>query len=351
MQDRIKVLVVDDSAYSRQTIKKMLESDPGVTVIGIAVDGIDAIAKTLRLKPDLITLDFEMPEMDGFSFLRWLMSQKPTPVIMVSSYSDSKTVFKALELGAVDFIAKPSKRASVELKDIEKDLIAKVKGTKGLNMNVLSKNLRLLEERGQQVPDIELDKSPIEIVCIGASTGGPQALQIVLTKLPSDFPAGIVVSQHMPRGFTKPLADRLDKLSQIKIKEASDGDEVEEGAVLVCPGGSHMTLKRRSSRVRVSLKEASFDDKYIPSIDIMMTSASEHYGRKTMGVVLTGMGNDGRRGMLEIKTKGGYTITESEETSVVFGMPSEVIKAGAANKVLPISEISGEMIKIVKSRR
>jgi len=210
----IKVLVVDDSAFSRQTIKKMLESEPDIQVVGIAVDGIDAMAKTLRLKPDLITLDFEMPEMDGFSFLRWLMVQRPTPVIMVSSHSDTRTVFKALELGAVDFIAKPTKRASEELKNIEKDLIAKVRGIKNLNMDVLSRNLNLLRSEETAQSDIHVEKSKIDIVAIGASTGGPPALQIILTKLPHDFPAGIIISQHMPRGFTAPLAERLDSAFQ-----------------------------------------------------------------------------------------------------------------------------------------
>lgn len=352
MRGKIRVLVVDDSAFSRQTIKKMLESDPDIEVIGIAADGIDAIAKTLRLKPDIITLDFEMPEMDGFSFLRWLMSQRPTPVIMVSSYSDSKTVFKALELGAVDFIAKPSRRASVELRNIEKDLLQKVKGVRALNMNVLSSNLRLLE--GAAPPEEEI-KAPegraVELVAMGASTGGPAALQIILTKLPSEFEPGIVISQHMPKGFTRPLAERLDKLTLVRVKEAEEGDFVEAGKVLICPGGHHIALKRRGARARVTLKKAQYDDKYIPSIDAMMSSAADCYGRAVIGVVLTGMGNDGKNGMLEIKSKGGYTIAESEKTAIVYGMPCEVVKAGAASKVLPLTEIAGELVRAVKSRR
>ncbi|MDP2168174.1 MAG: chemotaxis response regulator protein-glutamate methylesterase [Thermodesulfovibrionales bacterium] len=344
----VKVLVVDDSAFSRQTIKKMLESVPGIEVIGVASDGIDAMAKTLRLKPDLITLDFEMPEMDGFSFLRWLMAQRPTPVIMVSSYSDTKTVFKALELGAVDFIAKPSRRASMELKNIEKDLVAKVMGIKGLNMDVLSRNLQLLGSDEGVQPEVQTSKIDIDVVAIGASTGGPPALQIILTKLPSDFPSGIIISQHMPRGFTGPLAERLNGLSKLRIKEAENGDEIQDGVALICPGGCHMTLSKRRGRVYVSLRDAVYEDKYIPSVDIMMMSAAEHYGNNTMGVVLTGMGSDGRKGMLEIKSKGGYTIAESEETAVVFGMPAEVIAAGAAKKVLPLTDIAAEMIRTAK---
>ena len=347
-EPKIKVLIVDDSAYSRQSIKKMLEADPGIEVIGIASDGIEAMAKALRLKPDLITLDFEMPAMDGFSFLRWLMKEKPIPVIMVSSYSDTKTVFKALELGAVDFIAKPTKKASVELQGIEKDLLNKVNAVRNLRMDKLSKNLSLLS--GDVEAQVKTDSvviGDIEVVAIGSSTGGPAALQIILTRLPHNFSASVVISQHMPKGFTGPLAERLDHLSKLKIKEAEEGDVIEQGRVLICPGGYHMMFKKKGRECHVQLKEAVKEDKYVPSVDLMMSSAAEHYGTKAMGVVLTGMGNDGKKGMLEIKSKGGYTIAESEETAVVFGMPAEVISAGAADSVLPLSEIPVELINIV----
>lgn len=348
INSRIKVLIVDDSAYSRQTIKKMLETDPNIEIIGIASDGIDAMAKTLRLGPDLITLDFEMPGMNGFSFLRWLMKERPTPVIMVSSYSDTKTVFKALELGAVDFIAKPTKKASAELRGIEKDLLSKVRGIKNLRMDKLSKNLQLLNVDIGVTTAIEPSIGNIDVVAIGTSTGGPSALQIILTRLPHDFPAAVLISQHMPKGFTGPLAERLDKLSEISIKEAEDGDIVEIGKVFICPGGSHMTLRKKGRKCHVMLKEATYEDRYVPSVDIMMKSAAEHYGNRAMGVVLTGMGNDGKKGILEIKSRGGYTIAESEETAVVFGMPAEVINTGAVDKVLPLPEVSVELIKIVK---
>ena len=218
---KTNVLIIDDSAYSRQTIKKMLESDPHINVAGIASDGIDAMAKTLRLKPDLITLDLEMPEMDGFSFLRWLMQNRPTPVIIVSSYSDSKTVFKALEFGAVDFVAKPPRMASTEFENLERDLLRKVKGIKDLRMDKLSRNLELLQEPLK--PVAESRASVIEAVAIGSSTGGPAALKIILARLPSDFP-GIVISQHMPRGFTASFAERLNSISKLRIKEAEEGD-------------------------------------------------------------------------------------------------------------------------------
>ncbi len=344
---KTKILVVDDSAYTRQIIKKMVEKDPALEVVGVAADGIDAMAKTLRLQPDIITLDFEMPEMDGFSFLRWLMRERPTPVIMVSAHADSKTVFKALELGAVDFIAKPTQRASVELQTIEKDLLRKVKGIKDIRLDILSKNLELLDKDEVFESAEEKGGRDIQVVAVGSSTGGPAALQIILTRLPADFQAAIVISQHMPRGFTGPLSERLDKLSHIRIKEAGDGDTVERGTALICPGGSHLSLHRKDKKTIISLKEGRLTDKYIPSVDYMMMSVAQNFGPSAMGVILTGMGNDGKNGMVEIKAKGGYTIAESEESAVVFGMPAEAIKAGAAEQVLPISEIPAEIIRVV----
>lgn len=347
---KVKVLIVDDSAYSRQAIRKALETDPHIEVVGISTDGIDAMAKTIMFKPDLITLDIEMPGMDGFTFLRWLMKNKPTPVIIVSSYSDSKTVFKALELGAADFIAKPSKIARLEFQKMQADLLHKVRGIKEVRIDRLSKNLELLREEKQEEKTLEMSNQGIEAIAIGSSTGGPNALKIIMTRLPSDFPASIVVSQHMPKGFTASFAERLNVLSNIHIKEAEDGDIVEGGKVLICPGGYHMLFRKKGRRVIATMKESKHSDKYIPSIDIMMSSAAEVFESRTMGVVLTGMGNDGVLGMLEIKKKGGYTIAESEDTAVVFGMPSGIIKAGAAGRVLPISEIPDEMIKLTRMK-
>jgi two-component system chemotaxis response regulator CheB len=308
------------------------------------------MAKTLRLKPDIITLDFEMPEMDGFSFLRWLMKERPTPVIMVSSHADSKTVFKALELGAVDFIAKPTRRASIELQTIGKDLIRKVRGIKNIRLDILSKNLELLEsEEIAEVPEAGKKRHAVDVVAIGSSTGGPAALQIILTRIPSDFQAAMVISQHMPRGFTGPLSERLDKLSQLKIKEAEEGDQIRKGTAYVCPGGFHLGIRERKHKLVISLKEGRLTDKYTPSVDYMMTSVADHYGASSVGVILTGMGNDGKNGMLEIKGKGGYTIAEAESSAVVFGMPAESIKTGAVESVLPISEIPSEIIRVVNN--
>ncbi len=357
MADKVKVLIVDDSAYSRQTIKGMLESDGDIEVVGVASNGIEAITKTMKLKPDIITLDFEMPEMDGFAFLRWLMKDRPTPVVMVTSYSDSTTVFKALELGAVDFIAKPSRRASIELHSIRDDLLEKIKGIRDLRMEKLSISRDLLTqtpERPERVEDSATQEEPREdvgVVAIGASTGGPTALQAIMTWLPSDFPAAILVSQHMPKGFTKPFAERLARLTKIKVKEAAEDDIVEGGKALICPGGHHMYLKRKNRMISIALRDSTSRDRYTPSADIMMASAAEHFGPGAMAVVLTGMGNDGKKGVVEIKAKGGYTIAESESTAVVFGMPNEAIKTGGIDKVLPLYKIPGEIIRNVMGKR
>lgn len=365
MLDKIRVLIVDDSAYSRQTIKGMLETDSEIEVVGIASNGIEAMARTIKLKPDVITLDFEMPEMDGFSFLRWLMKNRPTPVVMVTSFSDSTTVFKALELGAVDFIAKPSRKASFELRNIQDDLLGKIRGIRELNMDKLNISMSLVHETPHPVPLLQEEGKRSEdsfisreessqdtgVVAIGASTGGPAALQILLTRLPANFPAAILVSQHMPKGFTKSFTQRLAGLSQIRVKEAADGDIVEEGKVLICPGGQHMTLKRRQQIIRIALKESTSRDKYIPSVDMMMMSAAEHFGAMTTGVILTGMGNDGKVGIVEINRKGGYTIAEAESTAVIFGMPNEAIKTGAVNRVLPIHKIPNEITSAVMKKR
>lgn len=352
--ERIRVLVVDDSAFSRQTIKKMLESEEGIEVVGIATDGIDAIAKTLKLKPDLITLDLEMPEMDGFAFLRYLMKERPTPVIVVSSYSDSKTVFRALETGAVDFIAKPTPRASQELNNIKNDLIAKVRSVRQMSLERLKRNLSLLEKAHGDVTSREETMIPerqkIEVIGIASSTGGPQALQLVLTKLPEGFQPPILISQHMPRGFTASLAERLNKLSKIRVKEAEAGEPLQHSTAYICPGGRHMVLKKKGSNIIIDLEDATRDDRYIPSADKMFCSIAEYYRARSMGVVMTGMGNDGKKGLLEIKTKGGYTIAESEETAVVFGMPQEAIKAGAVTRVLPLYEIPYEIIRVAGNK-
>lgn len=347
---KIKVLVVDDSAYNRAAITRMLAGDPGIEVVGSANDGVDAIAKTFRLTPDVITLDLEMPNMDGFTFLRWLMREKPTPVLILSSRSDSRSVFRALELGAVDFLAKPESRISKTIEDISEELISKVNAVLNLEMKKVQSTIKLLAEEKAAPPArkedaVLLERSPIEVVAIASSTGGPPALQAILTALPADFGAGIVISQHMPAGFTRSFAERLNKLSPLMVSEASAGDRLRPGVALIAPGGFHLVVKKDRGGLIAELVPRIPSDMYVPSADRMMVSVAETSGPAVLGVVLTGMGRDGAEGVVAIKRRKGQCLAESEETSIVFGMPQEAIKTGAVDKVLPLGKMAGEIVQ------
>ncbi|MGA2193504.1 MAG: chemotaxis response regulator protein-glutamate methylesterase [Nitrospirota bacterium] len=348
--NNIKVLVVDDSASNREIISRMLESSPLIKVIGTASDGEEAIEKVVRLKPDFITLDLEMPKMDGFTFLRWLMRAVPTPVLVVSSRADDNSVIRALEFGAVDFLAKPVGSAG-NMEELGRDLVEKVRTFSQMEMTKVSSTLTLLDKAAPSGRNAQTEQAAgtssaaIDVVAIGTSTGGPPALQAILAKLPKEFPAAVLVSQHMPRNFTRYFAERLDRLSTVSVKEAQEGDVLAPGRVLIAPGGRHMTLKRAGSEVKVHLKDSLPSDKYVPSIDLMMKSAASHYGNKTLGVILTGMGYDGREGMAFIKGLGGKTLAESKETAVIYGMPKEAIEAGSVEKTVPLDRMAFEIIR------
>lgn len=353
MNKKIRVLVVDDSAFNRQSIAAMLQSSPNIEVVDAVADGREAIKSVSIHKPDVITLDLEMPNMDGFTFLRWLMANNPIPVIVISSQSDTKSVFTALDLGAVDFLAKPSKKISNELQNIKNDLLKKVEIIAELPIEKIMARVKIIAE--EKKPDVHVreektaqtvvESSNVDLVAIGSSTGGPPALQSIITVLPEKFPVAIAISQHMPSGFTRYFAERMDKNSKVEVKEAEEGDSVNKGRVLISPGGYHMTFKRKGDSIKVNLKKRSVSDLYTPSVDIMMASASEVFGNRVLGVILTGMGNDGKIGMREIKNKKGQTIAESEETAVVFGMPGEAIKDGSIDIILPLPKIAGEIIR------
>lgn len=344
----IKALVVDDSAFNRGAISSMLASDSGIEVVGTATDGVDAISKTLRLSPDVITLDLEMPNMDGFTFLRWLMKERPTPVLIISSRSDSRSVFRALELGAVDFLAKPEARISRSLEGIRDELLLKVRSLLSLEMGKVRSTVELLA-RERPAPAVRKEEdaiprtSPIEVVAIAASTGGPPALQAILTALPGDLGAGIVISQHMPPGFTRSFAERLNKIAPLVVSEAAAGDRIRAGMALIAPGGHHLLVKRDREGLVAELVPRSPADKYVPSADRMMVSVAEACGPAVLGVVLTGMGNDGTAGALAIKRMKGQCLAESQESAVIYGMPQEAIRAGAADKVLPLSKMAEEI--------
>ncbi len=353
---KAKALVIDDSAYNRMLISKMLEGDTGIEVVGAASDGVEGIAKTLRLQPDVITLDLEMPNMDGFTFLRWLMKERPTPVLILSSRSDSRSVFRAMELGAVDFLAKPEARISKSLEGIRDELISKVQAILNLEMSKVASTMNLLLEKkvvpaARKEDDAVLERSPIEVVAIASSTGGPPAIQAILTSLPAEFGASIVIAQHMPPGFTRSFAERLNKLSPLVVSEAAAGDRLEPGTALIAPGGSHLVVKRDREGLAVELIPRSPSDKYVPSADKMMISVAEACGQAALGVVLTGMGRDGVDGAVAIKKRRGQCLAESEESAVIFGMPQEAIRAGAVDKVLPLDKMAGEIAERCKPGR
>lgn len=348
MRAKTKVVVVDDSAFYRRTIAEILNQSTDIEVVRTACNGLDAIRVVSDSSPDVITLDLEMPEMDGFTFLRWLMSNRPIPVVVISSRSEAGSVFKALELGAVDFIEKPSKVASLEIVKLSHELISKVNTAASIPKDKLHiQSNRMTALYANHFP-AHSGGGLFKLVAVGASTGGPSAIQEIIKRLPRDLPAAIIVSQHMPPVFTRYFAERLDKFGILPVKEAADGEGIKSGVVYISPGGRHLKLisdKTDKRAINVSLLQAKEDDKYSPSVDLMMLSAAEVSGSNTIGVLLTGMGSDGKKGIKKIKESGGRTIAESESTAIVFGMPKEAILDGVIDKILPINEIAGEIVE------
>jgi two-component system chemotaxis response regulator CheB len=336
-RELIRVLVIDDSAFSRQTITRMLKTSPLVEVVGVARDGEEALRKTFDLKPDLITLDLEMPRMDGFTFLRLVMSRRPTPVMVISGRAGEEEVFKALDLGAVDFIAKPTARATPELQSIQEELIRKVHAIRDLRIEKVRERIvtapPLLSPRGSRTASVP------PVVVIGSSTGGPAALMQIFGAFSEPPPCAFLVAQHMPQGFTGGFAERLDRLTPFAVKEAVGGEEPTRGCVLIARGGCHLELESLHGRIVTRIGAQEEGDKYVPSIDRLFESAAKHFGSDLLSIVLTGMGDDGRRGVRTVKECGGTVIAESEETAVIFGMPQQAIRTGVVDLVLPLSEI------------
>ncbi len=345
----IKVLVVDDSAFMRNTLSSMISSDAEIEVAGIARDGIEAVEKVQLLKPDIVTMDVEMPRMDGIEALRKIMESNPVPVLMVSSLTNegAKVTLDALDIGAVDFIPKNLSDLSINIVKIKTLLIDKIKkiGKKGLNKGIIRTPLKQL-----QMPAETQYKAhrKVSIVAIGSSTGGPKALQGIIAAMPAEFPVPVVIAQHMPPTFTGPFAERLNQLSRIEVREAQEGEPLKKGTVYIAPGRGHMGLVRKKlTETVVTVSENLGTHIYKPSVDVLMNSAVECFSGSVLGVVLTGLGNDGTEGMTSIKNKGGRTIAESEKTCVVYGMPKSVVEAGVADKVVPLDEVAGEIINSV----
>lgn len=351
---KVRVLVIDDSAFNRRSIVKMLESLPNVEVIGYACDGEDGLRKVIDLRPDLITLDLEMPRMDGFTLLRIVMQKQPTPIIVVSSRSDDGNVFKALELGAVEFVPKPSSKVSPLLMDIREELLAKVREVTSANLNNVmarSKAVSTLKKvttpthrpQGKVVSDSLAQSYPM--VVIGSSTGGPPALQNIFSAITDEIPVAFAVAQHMPPGFTRAFAERLNRFSALTIKEAENGDIVRPGQVLIAPGGKNLELFAKGANVIAKVSEPRGHQRYLPSVDALFSSAAALYGGRLLGVVLTGMGNDGAMGVSTINSYGGRVIAEAEESCVVFGMPKEAIATGVVDQIVPLQRVCREILR------
>ncbi|RNC72259.1 MAG: chemotaxis response regulator protein-glutamate methylesterase [Desulfuromonadales bacterium] len=348
---KLRVLVVDDSSFMRMVIRNVLEKDPGIEVVGVAADGVEGVEKAHNLKPDLITMDIEMPRLDGISALRQVMAKCPTRVIMVSTLTceGAKATFDALDAGAIDYIPKNVTDSADAQRAFREDLLRKVKGSAG---SFLGRSVAA----AASTPRIVVPSRPIarpagqkfQYVGIGASTGGPVAIQEVLGRIPGTFPHGIVVAIHMPKAFTGPYAERLNTKCSLQVKEANDGDIVQPGVVLVTPGGKHTALVRQGSGIAIRTISTAECPQYIyvPSVDHMLTSFADVANGSLLGVILTGMGADGFKGMKHLKEKGGGTIVQDEATSTIYGMPRACIEGKVADTVLPLSQIGPEIARI-----
>ncbi|MGD9726261.1 MAG: chemotaxis response regulator protein-glutamate methylesterase [Nitrospiraceae bacterium] len=352
----VRVLIVDDSAFMRKSLSAMLASDPRIEVSGVARNGEEALHQAAQLHPDVITMDVEMPGMNGIEALKRIMADCPTPVIMVSSLTSegASETLRALELGAVDYVAKQLDGVATKISAIQIELIAKI-----LAVARPEPRMRALRAAGPAKASTEVRSGVLSshsvsvtrgqrIVAIGCSTGGPQALMQILPMLPPDFPAGMVIVQHMPKCFTKPFAERMNALCELSVREACEGDEIKAGVVLVAPGGVQLRVKRKTPiSIGVTLSPNNEQHIHAPSADVLMQSVAAVYGERGIGVILTGMGHDGLEGIKAMKAAKGRTIAQDEASCVVYGMPKAVIEAGCADKVVPLSHVVGEIMNMV----
>lgn len=342
--NKIKVLIVDDSAIVRKIFSEELSKYSDIQVIGVAPDPYVAREKIVNLKPDVITLDIEMPRMDGLTFLRKLMKYYPLPTIIVSSLTPrgGKLTLEAMDIGAVDVVAKPGTAYTVG--DMSAQLAEKIRGAS--RARIIKRDESAPDGSATEAPMCALAQTSNKVIAIGASTGGTEALKKILTKMPPNSP-GIVIVQHMPANFTTAFSARLNDLSQISVKEAEDNDSVTPGTALLAPGNLHMILRRSGARYYVEVKTGPMVHHQRPAVDVLFKSTAKYAGANAIGVILTGMGSDGAEGLLEMKNAGAGTIAQDENSCVVFGMPKEAIKLGAADKVVSIEKIASEIIKMV----
>ncbi|MGA7927276.1 MAG: chemotaxis response regulator protein-glutamate methylesterase [Candidatus Sulfotelmatobacter sp.] len=340
---KVRVLVVDDSAVMRKLIPDMLDADPSIEVVGTAMDGTFCLKKIEELQPNVVTLDLQMPGMNGIDTLKEIMRWHPVPVIVVSSHSTegASVTLKALGLGAFDFVTKPQD-AWAHMAEMATELIAKIRAAADCKV-VRPGTLRGTPAPAEKISAGKAAPPPSKLVAIGISTGGPQALEFLLAQLPPDFPGAIVIVQHMPEGFTDMFARRLDELCSLRVKEAQSGDMLQAGRVLVCPGSRHIKVKRLAMGDLVVLNEDPRVNGHRPSVDVLFHSVAEEFGPLAVAVLMTGMGDDGAEGLGAVKRAGGMTIAQSEESCVVFGMPKVAIERGYATRVVALDVLSSTL--------
>ena len=341
---KIKVLIIDDSAIVRKILAEELAKYPDIEVVGVAPDTFVARDKIVTLKPDVLTLDIEMPRMDGLTFLRKLMMYYPLPTIIVSSLTPKggKLTLEALDIGAVDVIAKPG--AAYTVGDMSVHLVEKIRVASRVRLNRKEKPDTAV--RGEIEPIKALAQTSNKVIAIGASTGGTEALKQVLINMPPNSP-GIIIVQHMPANFTTAFAERLNNLCQITVKEATDNDSVTAGTALIAPGNYHMILRRSGARYYVEIKTGPMVHHQRPAVDVLFKSTAKYAGANSIGVILTGLGSDGAEGLLEMKRMGAATIAQDEKSCVVFGMPKEAIKLNAVDYVMPIDQIASQIVRMI----
>lgn len=349
-RQKTKVMIIDDSLFMRRALSRILDSDPQIEVAAVASSSRQALDLIDTVKPDVITLDVMMPGEDGLSLLKKIMKKQPRPVLMVSALTTlgADTTFQALQMGALDVVGKPS--SAMDMPGLSEELINKVKAIAEVDIGRIKKRERPKTEIAYPDKSTTARPAQIDLVAIGSSTGGPCALETIIAHLPATFSAAMVIVQHMPPGFTATLAKRLNGISSLEIKEAENGDIVRGGRVLVAPSRYQLSFKRQSNTAVIKLSPHPANTLHIPSVDVMMNSAAKIFGSRAMGVILTGMGNDGAKGMLAIKKNGGRTIAEAEDSCVVFGMPKQAIALGAAEKIVPLARIATEIVHTVLAK-
>lgn len=350
MASPVRVLVVDDSPFMRRAISRMITSEPGLEIVGQATNGAEAIARVAELRPDVVTMDIEMPVMDGLTALKRIMAESPVPVIMMSTLTQagSASTLQALEAGAFDFVPKPE-ASMLDVFAVQHELTSKIKEASRPRRTGPLPPLPTPEAAPARMGTLGATQR-IDVVAIGISTGGPPALQAVLPQLPADFPVPVLVVQHMPPGFTRSLAERLDKLSGIRVKEAEHGDRLEAATAYVAPAGWHLTVKSDARGTFIQLIDSSNTRTWHkPSVDVMMASVAMAFGSRALGLIMTGMGSDGTAGAGALKQKGASIWAQDEETCVVYGMPRAVFESGVVSKVLPLSRIAPELVRLFRS--